>query len=311
MNPNTSPWAIAAFAAVILGTFLAAWKGRRDAAADAEADITKQCLNRWLVGLSAGATANSGFVVTGAVGLGYAYGVYWLLLPLAWFAGDLVFWRFFPHRLNAYAARSSATTLSNLIGYGLKGRGARALTLICTVLVVVCMGGYTMAQWVAGQKFVDGAFGFSGPLGARPVCRPDHRLLLPRALPRIRVRRHFSSDSRGSPAPSSRSGRCAGRSAVTRRPFRRRSAARTRGSSTCSAAARSPPPSDSSSATRRPRSGFGLGQPQVTNRYFAARDPGRGSGGEVDLHWVRPADVGDDDGVRHPAPGRHARAGRP
>ena len=31
-----------------------------------------------------------------------------------------------------------------------------------SLLVVLCLGGYTMAQWVAGQKFLSGAFGLSG-----------------------------------------------------------------------------------------------------------------------------------------------------
>ena len=52
------------------------------------------------VGLSAGATGNTGFIMTGAVGLGYAYGVDWLFLPIAWLLGDLIYWKFFPHRLN-------------------------------------------------------------------------------------------------------------------------------------------------------------------------------------------------------------------
>jgi Na+/proline symporter len=154
--------AIGVFFAVLVATYIAAWKGRRDARDDAEVYIGQQRLNRWLVGLSAGAAANSGFVVTGAVGLGYSYGLHWLLLPLGWFLGDLVFWKFFPHRINGYGAHARATTLADIITYGLRIGRLHPLTLASSAIVVLCLGGYTMAQWVAGQKFLEGAFGMSG-----------------------------------------------------------------------------------------------------------------------------------------------------
>ncbi len=162
MENNWNITAIGVFFIVLVATYLIAWKGRRDAGDEAEQQIGKQRLNRWLVGLSAGAAANSGFVVTGAVGLGYSYGVHWLLLPFGWFLGDLVFWTFFPHRINAYGARTSATTLADIITHGLPIGRLHPLTLACSAIVVLCLGGYTMAQWVAGQKFLEGAFGISG-----------------------------------------------------------------------------------------------------------------------------------------------------
>jgi len=155
--------ALLAFGAVLVATFVAAWRGGHAATDAAERHLTNQRLNRWLVGLSAGAAANSGFVVTGAVGLGYSYGLYWLLLPFGWFIGDLVFWKFFPQRINSYAAETNATTLADIITHGLRVRRLHPLRIASTVIVVLCLAGYTMAQWVAGQKFLAGAFGLSGP----------------------------------------------------------------------------------------------------------------------------------------------------
>ncbi len=161
MENGWHPGALVAFCLVLIGTFVAAYRGRRSSSRDAELHLAQQSLNRWFVGLSAGATANSGFVVTGAVGLGYTYGIYWLLLPLGWFLGDLLFWRYFPHRINEYGARANATTLSDLISHGLPTGRFHPLTIATTGIVVLCLGGYTMAQWIAGQKFLEGAFGFS------------------------------------------------------------------------------------------------------------------------------------------------------
>lgn len=146
------------FLATLAATFFAAFLARRHAGGTADHGLAQRSLNRYLVGLSAGTTANSGFIVTGAVGLGYAYGMQWMFLPLSWLIGDLVFWHVFPARINAYGRASGATTLSELITRGLEGRGARWVAVISALMIIVCLTGYTAAQWLAGQKFLSGAF---------------------------------------------------------------------------------------------------------------------------------------------------------
>lgn len=161
MYPQTG--ALAVFSATLFATFFVAWLGRRHAHHLEAAPLTEQKLNRWLVGLSAGATANSGFVVTGAVGLGYLYGFQWLLLPLGWLLGDIVFWTFFPQRINRLGAAARVTTLSEIITYRAgTNLAARLLPVVCSIIVLVCLGGYTVAQWFSSTKVLHGAFGFSG-----------------------------------------------------------------------------------------------------------------------------------------------------
>lgn len=154
--------AAAVFLATLAATFFAAFLARRHAGGTADHGLAQRSLNRWLVGLSAGTTANSGFIVTGAVGLGYAYGMQWMSLPLSWLVGDLVFWHLFPARINAYGRASGATTLSQVITHGLEGRGARWVAVITAIMIIVCLTGYTAAQWLAGQKFLSGAFRIPG-----------------------------------------------------------------------------------------------------------------------------------------------------
>lgn len=146
------------FFLTLILTFAAAYLGRRHAKAIGSGGLSRQQLNKWLIGLSAGATANSGFIVTGAVGLGYAYGPQWLFLPIAWLLGDIVFWYFFPSKINSAGRVSGSTTLSELLSHGLDGRIAKFASLLATILIVVCLGAYTSAQWLAGQKFLTGAF---------------------------------------------------------------------------------------------------------------------------------------------------------
>jgi sodium/proline symporter len=147
------------FVASLLATFFVAAVGRRTAKRRREDDLAGRSLNRWLVGLSAGATANSGFVVTGAVGLGYSFGMQWIMMPVAWFLGDLVFWYWFPERINAFGHKTGAVTLSEILRHGLEGPWATAVSLMATTVIVAGLAGYTAAQWLAGQKFLAGAFG--------------------------------------------------------------------------------------------------------------------------------------------------------
>jgi SSS family solute:Na+ symporter/sodium/proline symporter len=85
--------------------------------------------------------------------------VRWLLLPLGWLIGDILFWRVFPSRVNAFGKRSRATTLSELLTLDVPGRTGTILSLLAAALVTICLAGYIAAQWLAGQKFLAGAFG--------------------------------------------------------------------------------------------------------------------------------------------------------
>ncbi|PCI62335.1 MAG: hypothetical protein COB35_03840 [Gammaproteobacteria bacterium] len=148
------------FVATLTITFFAAYLGRKHSKVN-NRGLANEKLNKWLIGLSAGATANSGFIVTGAVGLGYSFGPQWLFLPIAWFLGDLIFWRYCPDRINKVGKVTGVTTLSELLKSGLSGKFATASSILATLLIVICLGAYTSAQWLAGQKFVAGAFELS------------------------------------------------------------------------------------------------------------------------------------------------------
>lgn len=150
------------FAFSIFVTFLVAVLARKRALATAsEEDLAGRKLNRWLIGLSAGATGNSGFIVTGAVGLGYTGGVQWLLLPISWMIGDLVYWAIFPARLNRLSREAKATTLSEMLTFDLTGPAAKTLSILIASVLVVFLAMYTSAQWLAGRKFLSGVFHFT------------------------------------------------------------------------------------------------------------------------------------------------------
>ena len=116
--------------------------------------------NKWLVALSASATAHSGFLVTTAVALGYVFGMQWMLLPLAWFLGDLVFWKYCPKKLNAYAEnRGLANTTQIIAG---EGKLRWLLYIVAGVTIIVLFSSYITAQWVSIDKIIAPFLGFEG-----------------------------------------------------------------------------------------------------------------------------------------------------
>jgi sodium/proline symporter len=149
---------IVVFLATLAVTYAVAFYARSKATLASEEDLAGRNLNRWLVGLSAGTTGNSGFIVTGAVGLGYAGGVHWVMLPISWLLGDLIYWALFPDKLNALARRAHATTLSEILVFDLDGKIARSLAIAVSVVLASFLATYTAAQWLAGEKFLTSAF---------------------------------------------------------------------------------------------------------------------------------------------------------
>jgi sodium/proline symporter len=156
-QPN--PVAVAVFFATLMVTFAVAIYARgRAHSGSSEEDLAGRSLNKWMVGLSAGTTGNSGFIVTAAVGLGYSGGAKWLLLPLGWLLGDLVYWSLFPDKINARAREAKAVTLSELLIHDLGGPAARLISISVALILVVFLSIYTSAQWLAGEKFLSGVF---------------------------------------------------------------------------------------------------------------------------------------------------------
>jgi Na+/proline symporter len=147
------------FIITLIATFLAALLARMHSLpTGSEEDLAGRNLNKWMVGISAGTTGNSGFIVTAAVGLGFSGGVHWLLLPLSWLLGDLLFWHFFPERLNLLARKGQSTTLSELLTFDLSGRAAKFISITVALLLIIFLSTYTSAQWLAGKKFLSAAF---------------------------------------------------------------------------------------------------------------------------------------------------------
>jgi len=110
---------------------------------------------KYMVGISAAATGNSGFIMTGAVGLGYAYGMQWVLLPLSWLLGDIFFWKFGPKKLNEYCEKNEFSNVVEVIS-GKNGNYSKFIFILTSVFVSILLGAYISSQWLAGSKVITG-----------------------------------------------------------------------------------------------------------------------------------------------------------
>ncbi len=108
-------------------------------------------LKGWQVGLSAGATANSGFIVVGAVGMGYKMGIISLLYPLGWFLGDLIFWFLLAPKIRNDNIVKQSFTVAEVLSLKYKYLPIKYLVAL---IVIVFLSVYAASQLIASYKAI-------------------------------------------------------------------------------------------------------------------------------------------------------------
>jgi sodium/proline symporter len=151
------------FVVVFLG--VGAFAAKRSAPNDVDYLLGSRSFGTWFIGLSAGATGNSGFIMLGAVGMGYTMGLSGVIMALAWFLGDLLFWSFFPEKFNRVARDRDCSTIPELLSSGIPGRGSVAIRQLAGLLIVVLIGAYTAAQFSAAAKTLNVFFDLNMNVG--------------------------------------------------------------------------------------------------------------------------------------------------
>lgn len=138
---------LSTIAAVIMAVLR---QDRQDARTES---VAGRSLGPYVLALGAGATANSGFVLTGAVGLGYTGGMVWCLLPLGWLIGDIIFWQFLAHRLHQTSVSSNSISLVEMIvKAATPGYGQKSLPILLGLTIAALTALYVTAQWLAAAK---------------------------------------------------------------------------------------------------------------------------------------------------------------
>lgn len=119
----------------------------------------------FLVGLSAVATNNSGYMFIGVIGFTYATGLSAGWLMVGWIAGDFIASSFVHRRLREVAESQQALTFPEILStWG--GQEFAVLRRLVGAVSVLFLGVYAAAQFNAGSKAMHVVFGWDYHYGA-------------------------------------------------------------------------------------------------------------------------------------------------
>jgi len=127
--------------------------------------LASSSVSPWLVGLSAVATNNSGYMFIGVIGYTYMVGLSAIWLMLGWITGDFLASQFVHHRLREQAPKTAEVSYVGILSswYGDRHHGQqRTMGIISLVFLLA----YASAQLVAGSKALQVLFEWPSWAGA-------------------------------------------------------------------------------------------------------------------------------------------------
>lgn len=119
----------------------------------------------WLVGLSAVATNNSGYMFTGMIGFTYVWGWSSIWLMIGWLIGDFCGSTFIHKNLREASERTDSHSFSGVLATW-NGTEFRKFRMIAGLISVLFLGAYSAAQFNAGSKALHVLFGWDLSTGA-------------------------------------------------------------------------------------------------------------------------------------------------
>ncbi len=157
---------IISFIAFLLGFTLiglsSAWKSRGTAE---DYYLASGSVKPWLVGLSAVATNNSGYMFIGVIGYTYATGLASIWLMIGWIVGDFLSSMFVHSRLKDAAVKTGEVSYAGVLSKWYGADNNRLQRLIGLVSLFFLLA-YASAQLVAGSKALNVIFGWPTWAGA-------------------------------------------------------------------------------------------------------------------------------------------------
>jgi len=148
--------AFAIYTIVIVGVGL--YSARFARRSDEDYFLAGRSLGPWVAAMSASASAESGWVTMGLVGLAFSvgYSAYWLIPGVC--LGYIFNWFFMAARLRDRSADLGALTLPDVFAMHFRER-LPVLRLLSVLVILVAMLLYVAAQFAAAGKAFDFAFG--------------------------------------------------------------------------------------------------------------------------------------------------------
>lgn len=117
-------------------------------------------LGPWLAGLSMSASAESGWVTLGLVGMAFHTGIgaFWILPGTV--AAMVFNWWILGRRLRAVAAGEGAVTLPDVLAGSFAGQQAKIIRVIAVLIMLAMLTTYVAAQLTAAAKTFEATFGW-------------------------------------------------------------------------------------------------------------------------------------------------------
>jgi len=119
----------------------------------------------WLVGLSAVATNNSGYMFIGVIGYTYVVGLAAIWLMFGWIVGDFLASLLIHRRLRVATEQTGEASFGAVIA-GWAGGDMRLWRRLAAVITIIFLGSYAAAQIAAGGKALQGVLGWPPATGA-------------------------------------------------------------------------------------------------------------------------------------------------
>ncbi len=113
--------------------------------------LASASIQPWLVGLSAVATNNSGYMFIGVIGYTYATGLASIWLMIGWILGDFIASLFVHARLRKATSNSKEVSFAGVLSHWYGGQNGRLQRLIGIISLMFLLA-YASAQLVAGSK---------------------------------------------------------------------------------------------------------------------------------------------------------------
>ncbi|MCB1650034.1 MAG: sodium/proline symporter [Pseudomonadales bacterium] len=114
--------------------------------------LAEQSVPPSLVGLSAVATNNSGYMFIGAIGYTYAVGLASVWLMVGWIAGDFLASLFVHHKLREAAAETTQSSYAGILSHWEGRQHFNTLRRTAALITLLFLLAYASAQLVAGSK---------------------------------------------------------------------------------------------------------------------------------------------------------------
>ena len=119
----------------------------------------------WLVGLSAMATNNSGYLFIGAIGYTYTSGLESIWVMFAWMAGDLLASVFIHKKMRVISQQRKSLSFGSMVATW-DGHNFKKVRILAGVITVLFLGAYAAAQFNASSKALHVVFGWDYSVGA-------------------------------------------------------------------------------------------------------------------------------------------------